>query len=90
MPFDPVFWRVSERGDQEHSWNVAQDTLGRAPESAPEGVRGYITALPVDWTKDENNNSTMSLTVLANVDRDEEQEAMMASVPVLQEEETTG
>ncbi|WP_147309281.1 hypothetical protein [Cupriavidus taiwanensis] len=35
-------------------------------------IRGFIVALPLQWTLGENNDSKMNLTTLANVDLDPE------------------
>lgn len=70
MPFDPAFWRAEERDDKPNSWNVDKGSKGHglAPESAPKNIQGFITALPVQWTAREDNDSEMSLTVLALVE----------------------
>jgi phospholipase D1/2 len=62
MPFAERFWREDEVRDELFTWDAKQ----RAPESAPAGVQGFIVALPLTWTTDENNISGMNLTMLAN------------------------
>jgi len=34
----------------------------------PTTIRGFITALPISWTKYENNNSGFNLTILAKIE----------------------
>ncbi len=34
---------------------------------APEEILGFITALPVNWTKNENNDSEFHMTILAKI-----------------------
>ena len=34
---------------------------------APAGVQGFIVALPIQWTAGENNDSKLSLTLLAEI-----------------------
>lgn len=74
MPFDPLFWRAATRSDDagQHAWNVGYgphsrpgDIAGVAPESNPQGVKGFITAMPVNWVWQESNNTGLSLAVLA-------------------------
>jgi len=62
MPFNERFWRADEVMDEPLSW----DAKSRKTESLPANVQGYIVALPVSWTKGENNLSGMNLTLLAN------------------------
>jgi hypothetical protein len=33
---------------------------------APKGIQGFITALPTHWTKGENNDSGLNLTIIAH------------------------
>ncbi len=37
------------------------------PSGMPGEILGFITALPVNWTKDENNDSEFNLTILAQI-----------------------
>lgn len=62
MPFNDRFWRDDEVRDELFTW----DAKGRAPESEPIGVKGFIVALPITWTFNENNRSGMNLTLLAD------------------------
>lgn len=34
----------------------------------PSEIKGFITALPVNWTRQEYNDSTFNLTVLAQIE----------------------
>ncbi len=74
MPFDPLFWRAPKRADDggQHVWNVTYDAharpsslSGTAPEASPQGVQGFITAMPVHWVSQESNNTGLALSVLA-------------------------
>lgn len=61
MPFDPLSWRTAQRGDVPHSWNVSKDAKGENPPTAsPTGVQGFLVALPIGWTRRENNLSIAS------------------------------
>ena len=61
MPFDPLFWRDAQRSDVTHSWNVSKDAKGGNPPTAsPAGVQGFLVALPIGWTRRENNLSIAS------------------------------
>ncbi len=56
MPFDPLFWRESERKAVVNSWTPAPGTTNaKAPSTAPAAVQGFIVALPTEWTRSENN-----------------------------------
>ena len=49
---------------EEHFWNSA--TLRQIKSfRAPEGVQGFITAMPVRWTREEHNDSGLNLSMLA-------------------------
>jgi len=37
------------------------------PSETPGEILGFITALPVNWTKNENNDSEFNLTILAQI-----------------------
>ena len=83
MPFDELFWREAERADDagQHSWNVRYDApqrpdevAGLAPEAKPGRIQGFISALPVQWTAQESNNTEFALAVLANNELDETRE----------------
>lgn len=78
MPFSPRFWRGDEVTDEHFTWEADK----RAPERTPKGVKGYIVALPVSWTENENNMSGMNLTLLAqNSDEDNVQRYAATSEP---------
>jgi len=64
MPFNERFWREDKIRDECFTWDAKQ----RAPESEPKNVQGFIVALPIQWTENENNRSRINLTVLAEVD----------------------
>ncbi|SPA31208.1 Phospholipase D [Cupriavidus taiwanensis] len=68
MPFNERFWRPDQPRDECFTWDAKQ----RLPEKRPAEIRGFIVALPLQWTLGENNDSKMNLTTLANVDFDEE------------------
>ncbi|WP_293935890.1 phospholipase D-like domain-containing protein [Iodobacter sp.] len=64
MPFDPAFWRVETAIDRKslHSWDAPKNVI----EKKPQGVKGFIVALPIGWLKNENNLSGINLTLLAD------------------------
>lgn len=62
MPFSERFWRENEVRDELFTWDAKQ----RAPETGPVGIQGFIVALPLTWTANENNISGMNLTMLAS------------------------
>ena len=88
MPFDPLFWRAAKRDDDEQHpiWNVGYDAKDRpkgvagiAEESVPQGVRGFLVALPTGWTAMESNNTGFALSVLARGrDAPAEEDALVA------------
>ncbi|WP_169734413.1 phospholipase [Deefgea rivuli] len=56
MPFDPLFWRAAEHREIANSWNLAIDAKqSKVPTTKPQGVRGFIVALPTEWTRGEDN-----------------------------------
>ncbi|WP_457932669.1 phospholipase D [Pseudomonas aeruginosa] len=55
MPYQEAFWRSS--------------TLASVKAfPSPDGVSGFITALPTNWTRGERNDSGLNLTILAHRD----------------------
>ncbi|MGU0632959.1 phospholipase, partial [Pseudomonas aeruginosa] len=55
MPYQEAFWRSS--------------TLASVKTfPSPDGVSGFITALPTNWTRGERNDSGLNLTILAHRD----------------------
>lgn len=66
MPFDPLFWRAPERKEVSNSW--AASPSASAPVATPEGVQGFIVALPTEWTRYEDNLFSRShiATIAAN------------------------
>ena len=80
MPFSERFWRANEVRDELFTWDAKQ----RAPETEPVGIQGFIVALPLSWTMNENNISGMNLTMLAQrqaQDHDDEGIQVAASSP---------
>ncbi|MGH6646111.1 phospholipase D-like domain-containing protein [Aquabacterium sp.] len=66
MPFDELFWRRAAVHDIKHTYEPAadsKDSLSLTKE--PNGIQGFITSLPVNWTAWENNLSSFNLTVIA-------------------------
>ncbi|WP_369991195.1 hypothetical protein [Pseudomonas xanthosomatis] len=49
-----------------------------ADPDAPMGVTGFICALPVNWTKGEDNDSGFNLTILANSQSEQWTEKVVA------------
>lgn len=87
LPLDSLFWRGPERADEsgQKSWNVShgpndrgEAVVGTAAEAAPQGIKGFITALPVLWTSQESNNTEFALAVLANNELMQEEESKVA------------
>lgn len=69
-------WPASDDGSMPFEaafWN-------RGISSRPENIAGFITALPVDWTKGEKNNSQFNLTILAQIMPPEHRDVMMAAL----------
>jgi len=71
MPFDEGFWHDAKRAN-----------LVRAGESAPMGIQGFITALPIDWTRGENNVSGLNLLLVAQVGEAGPATTAVAAAPV--------
>jgi phospholipase D1/2 len=61
MPFNERFWRDDSIHDESFTW----DANGRAPESAPKGIEGFIVSLPTTWTAGESNISGMNNFLMA-------------------------
>ncbi|HCL4291063.1 TPA: phospholipase, partial [Pseudomonas aeruginosa] len=55
MPYQEIFWRSS---------NLT--SVKTFP--PPNGVSGFITALPTSWTRGERNDSGLNLSILAHQD----------------------
>jgi phospholipase D1/2 len=64
MPFNERFWRDDEVRDLSYSWHAK----ARAKEKSPKDIQGFIVALPLSWTEEEDNLSGMNLTILAKTD----------------------
>jgi len=76
MPFDELFWRKSSVQDLVHGYEPnLHSTSAIAPTLVPEGVQGFISALPISWTEWENNISGFNLTLIAT------QETIPATMP---------
>lgn len=74
MPYEERFW---------HS-----DTLAAVKSfSSPVGVQGFICALPVNWTRGENNDSGINLSILAQVLENPERSRALAQADYGHEEE---
>ncbi|MCY1545012.1 hypothetical protein D9M68_809290 [compost metagenome] len=69
LPHEYAFWR--------------SDTLQAVRSfSTPEGIRGFITALPTRWTLGERNHSGIHLGILANrLDASPQQRVAQVSTP---------
>jgi len=66
MPFDELFWRKSTVHDISHTYEPDTNAKRALPASQePDGIQGFITALPINWTAWENNLSGFNLTVIA-------------------------
>jgi phospholipase D1/2 len=66
MPFDELFWRKSTVQDIGHTYEPDKNAKNALAESQePDGIQGFITALPINWTAWENNLSGFNLTVIA-------------------------
>lgn len=74
IPYEERFW---------HS-----DTLAAVKSfSSPVGVQGFICALPVNWTRGENNDSGINLSILAQVLENPERSSALAQADYGHEEE---
>lgn len=66
MPFDELFWRESTVQDIGNTYEPDKNAKNALPASQkPEGIQGFIAALPINWTAWENNLSGFNLTVIA-------------------------
>ncbi|NRF37010.1 phospholipase, partial [Bacillus velezensis] len=65
MPHEERFWR--------------SDTLAAVKTfSPPVGIQGFICALPVNWTRGENNESGINLSILAQAFEQPERDRVLA------------
>ena len=72
MPYEERFWQ----------------TNSSSPPNAfaqPTGVKGFITALPTNWTRGEQNDSGLNLTILADVGQPTDRNLASATVPAKSE-----
>ena len=78
MPFDPLFWRAPEHKEVTSSWTPAPDAQrSKAPAAAPQGVQGFIVALPTEWTRSEDNLFSKShIATIAVIDAAESDTAL--------------
>ena len=74
MPHEERFWRS----------NTLADVKMFSP---PVGVQGFICALPVNWTRGENNDSGINLSILAQTFQQPESDRALAQVDNGREEE---
>lgn len=66
MPFDELFWRPATVHDISHTYEPGTGAKHALLEvEKPNGIQGFITALPINWTAWENNLSGFNLTVIA-------------------------
>ncbi|MBP5123070.1 phospholipase, partial [Pseudomonas protegens] len=54
MPYEEKFWKSKTLADVKSF-------------SFPTGVEGFITALPLNWTRGENNDSGLNKTMIADI-----------------------
>ncbi len=54
MPYEKSFWESS---------NLTPEKKFKPPL----GIKGFITALPTNWTRGENNDSGLNLTIIADI-----------------------
>jgi phospholipase D1/2 len=66
MPYEERFWRT----------NTLTEIKSFAP---PVGVQGFLCALPTNWTRGENNDSGINLTILAQLFKQSDQALADAS-----------
>ena len=67
MPHEERFWRS----------NTLADVKMFSP---PVGVQGFICTLPVNWTRGENNDSGINLSILAQTFEHSERDRALAQV----------
>ncbi len=60
--------QLADRLPHEHAFWDSKSLMGVKQYASPQGVAGFITALPVSWTKGENNDSGLNLTIIAHND----------------------
>lgn len=78
MPFEPHFWRAPEHKEVSNSWAAAPHAS--APVAAPQGVQGFIVALPTEWTRGEDNLFSKShIATIAAIDAPASDTALAAN-----------
>lgn len=90
MPFDPLFWRAPEHKEVTNSWTPAPNAVkSKAPAAAPQGVQGFIVALPTEWTRSEDNLFSKShIATIAVIDAAESDAALAANEHSLEQGST--
>jgi phospholipase D1/2 len=73
----PLIWhspartrRIVSLGIQEYAKQMPVSEAfwkAAAPKAAPQGIQGFFTALPIDWTRGENNHPDMNKVLLTQV-----------------------
>jgi len=86
MPFDERFWRADDVMDEPSTWEARV----RARERVPEGVQGFIVALPVSWTEGESNISGMNLSLLAHHGNEEANDLAIAKIDSIRSAKSEG
>lgn len=71
--------QISEPLPHEQGFWESKTLAGVKKYPAPIGVRGFITALPIYWTKAENNESGLNLTIIAH-NQDKKNDVHIASL----------
>jgi hypothetical protein len=71
--------QISDPLPHEQGFWESKTLAGVKAYPAPIGVEGFITALPIYWTKGENNDSGLNLTIIAHT-QDKKNDVQIASV----------
>lgn len=75
MPYEERFWRSS---------NLSPVRVF----VPPTGIQGFICALPINWTRGENNDSGLNTTVLANL-FDQQDQTVASNNRTIEEQQRT-
>jgi hypothetical protein len=70
--------QISDPLPHEQGFWESKTLAGVKTYPAPIGIQGFITALPINWTKGENNDSGLNLTIIAHHD-DKKNDVRIAS-----------